>query len=272
MDLPILKTSAVASADSLVRYFHQTESQWTQHVSENTLLDFGVAHVNSKLPRVYYANRLMDVSLPAGLAPADAYAFTQSHFAAIGSACWQWMMNPSSPAAQTAPMAEYLLGRGYLARSHDIMHLPRVNSLSASNDPSLKIIPARASFKHSEAIHLEASRRWNEPQLAEAAMLHLDDPHYDAQLALKHGRPVAFAGVLAAGEIGRIDEVYVSESDRRRGLGAAILSRVLESCARSLFKHVLLCVAPDNSAAISLYSKFGFRKVGQMSTYQKPAP
>lgn len=103
-------------------------------------------------------------------------------------------------------------------------------------------------------------------------MLHLDDPHYDAQLALKDGRPVAFAGVLAAGEIGRVDEVYVTESDRRRGLGASILSRVLESCARSLFKHVLLCVAPDNTPAISLYSKFGFRRIGQMVAYQKPAP
>jgi ribosomal-protein-alanine N-acetyltransferase len=116
----------------------------------------------------------------------------------------------------------------------------------------------------------ESAERYKTTQLADAQMLHLDDPHWDALLALKDGEPVAYMGVLAAGEIGRIDDVYVARAHRGKGLGALMLSRVLEISARSLFKHVLLSVNPKNGAAIGLYKKFGFAKVGEVVGYFRP--
>ena len=101
-------------------------------------------------------------------------------------------------------------------------------------------------------------------------MLHLDDPHWDALLALRDGQPVAHIGVLAVGEIGRIQGVYVAKSHRGRGLGSLMMSRVLEICARSLFKHVMLSVSPSNAAAIELYRRFGFQKIGQITSYLLP--
>jgi ribosomal protein S18 acetylase RimI-like enzyme len=50
------------------------------------------------------------------------------------------------------------------------------------------------------------------------------------------------------------------------------MSRALEICARSMFRHVMLCVACDNAAARSLYAGFGFRPIGQMVTYRRAAP
>jgi ribosomal protein S18 acetylase RimI-like enzyme len=133
----------------------------------------------------------------------------------------------------------------------------------------LKIIPARASYRHSQTLAEEASRRWNEPQLVDAAMLHLDDPHWDAMIALKDGRAVARVGVLAVGDIGRIDHVFVSEPFRGQGIGRTMMSRALEICARSLFKHVFLSVAPDNSRAIDLYQRLGFEKIGAIEEYHR---
>ena len=46
-----------------------------------------------------------------------------------------------------------------------------------------------------------------------------------------------------------------------------MMSRVLEICARSLFKHVMLSVSPSNTAAIELYRRFGFQKIGQITGY-----
>jgi GNAT superfamily N-acetyltransferase len=272
MDLPILKVTSAPSVETLVRYFHQLAANWTAHVAEKSDLDFGTAWVGAHWPRVHYANRVMDVALPEGMSSADALEQAEAHFRERGSRCWQWIMNPSATEQQTHPMIELLLSRGYKRGAEDIMYLERLSTGAIAHaDSSLKIIPARASFRHARALYDEGARQWNEPQLADAAMAHLDDPHFDALIALHDGAAIAHVGVLAMGETGLIEEVYVSESSRGKGIGGVMMARAMEICARSLFKHVMLSVAPGNSAAIAMYTKFGFRKIGEWVEYQRTA-
>ena len=75
---------------------------------------------------------------------------------------------------------------------------------------------------------------------------------------------MASVGVLAVGDIGRIDEVFVGERFRRRGIGKTMMGRALEICARSLFKQVMLSCMTDNVAAQSMYRELGFQKVGEL--------
>jgi ribosomal protein S18 acetylase RimI-like enzyme len=270
MDLPILKVTSAPTVETLVRYFHQLAANWTAHVAEKSDLEFGSAWVGASFPRVHYANRVMDVALPQGLGAQQALEMADAHFAQQGSACWQWIMNPSAPDDQTRPMIDLLLSRGYARGVEDIMYLEHLSSVAmAGGEGSLRIIPARASFRHSRTLHEQAASEWNEPQLVEAAMAHLDDPHYDALLALDAGQAIAHVGVLAMGEVGLIEEVFVAESHRGRGVGAIMIGRAMEACGRSLFKHVMLSVAPDNARANALYSRFGFRKIGQWVEYRK---
>jgi ribosomal-protein-alanine N-acetyltransferase len=92
-------------------------------------------------------------------------------------------------------------------------------------------------------------------------------------LALSGGRAVGRALVLAVGDVGRVEDLYVSPDARRRGVGRALLARAVEVCARSAFRHVLLGVHPDNAAALALYASFGFRKVGSVTAYwRQPTP
>jgi ribosomal protein S18 acetylase RimI-like enzyme len=133
----------------------------------------------------------------------------------------------------------------------------------------LKIIPSRASFRHARQLAEEGAEVWHEPSLADAAMMHLDDPHWDSLIALRDGEAVAHIAVLAVGEIGRIDDVYVAKGFRRLGIGRTMMSRALEICARSLFKHVMLMVNPTNESAIKLYQSVGFKKVGEVTAYRR---
>jgi ribosomal protein S18 acetylase RimI-like enzyme len=272
MPLPILKTTTESTPEALLRYFHQTELQWTRHMAEETQLDVGVAMHNAALPRTYMANRVLDAAVPAELAPAAALRLAEAHFAEAGSTCWQWVMNPSAPPQRTRPMVEHLLSLGYATDACDVMHVDRMPAapVAVPRDLGLTVIPARASFKHARELHAEGADSWNTPELADANMMHLDDPHYDALLALKDGRAVAHVGVLAVGEIGRIEDVYVTESMRGQGVGTMMISRAMEICARSLFKHILLGVAPQKADAIAVYRKFGFRRIGEFIAYQKP--
>ncbi len=98
-------------------------------------------------------------------------------------------------------------------------------------------------------------------------MLHLDDGHYDALLALHDGMAVGFVGVLAVGEIGAIAELFVAKPFRRQGIARLLMGRAIEICLRSLFKHVLLTVDSANEPASQLLGHLGFRMVGQLTSY-----
>ena len=63
-------------------------------------------------------------------------------------------------------------------------------------------------------------------------------------------------------------ELYVAKDHRRQGIGRTMMGRALEICARSLFKHVMLSVPPDNEPAQALYAALGFRKIGEIVSYR----
>ena len=270
MPLPILHGSNQPTTEMLVRYFHQTERHWTEHFAEPMELDVGVAFTNPSLPNVHDANRVLMASLPEGISAADALKLVEDHFAQQGVRCSSWTMNPSAPDAQRRQLVELLVSRGYKPIALDILYLRRVHVPAVLDASDLTIIPARASFRHARALAEEAAKQWNEPQLADAAMLHLDDPHWDALLALKDGVAVAEAGVLAAGEIGRIDDLFVAPANRHQGIARIMMDRILEICARSLFKHVFASCDPGNQNAQSLYRKLGFEKIGQFVPFHAP--
>jgi ribosomal protein S18 acetylase RimI-like enzyme len=267
MPLPILNSRNDPSHSDLVRLFHKTENLWSEHFATAEALDVGTAFTNSEFFEVYDANNIKDVALPDDLSAEDAFAQVESHYALKSVKCYYWTFNPSAPPQRTQPLMELLVSRGHRALSSDIMALQQATVLSLAEIPGVKIIPARASFRHTRQLLQESAARHKTPQLIEAMMLHLDDPHWDALLALKDGQPVGYMGVLAVGEIGRIDDVYVAKSHRGQGIGSLMLSRVLEISARSLFKHVLLSVNPTNAIAITLYQRFGFKKIGQITGY-----
>jgi ribosomal protein S18 acetylase RimI-like enzyme len=270
MPLPILNNATEPTPENLVRLFHRTELHWVRHLGEETQLDCGVAFTNAQLPAVWDANLVIDAALPPGMSPAQAFAEVDAHFRSAGTRCLQWLMNPSAPAAQVLPLVDHLRSRGWEPRPYDVMHLTAGAAPASPDAPGLTIIPARASFRHARSLADEAASCWGEPQLAEASMLHLDDPHWDVSIALFDGRAVARAGVLTVGDLGRIEHVFVSEPFRRRGIGRTMMGRALEVCARSLFKHVMLCVPPDERPAVAMYSRFGFRRIGQMIPFRQP--
>jgi ribosomal protein S18 acetylase RimI-like enzyme len=212
--------------------------------------------------------------LAAEMTPAQAVAEVDAHFAARGTSCAYWILNPSADAAQTRPLAEHLLAAGHGARVDDILHLRQApREPVAAAVAGLKVIPARASYRHARALAEERAReRWKKAadQLVEADLRDIDDPHTDTLLALRGDRAVATISVLAVGDLGRIENVYVAGEFRRQGIGRTMLARALEVCARSIFRHVFILVDPANAPAVSLYRSFGFDAVGQLTSYCAP--
>ncbi len=272
MPLPVLQRIASSEPADLLRLFHRSELHWFRHLGEEATLDVGTAIVNPALGRVWDANRVMEARLPRGMAAAAAVQAIETHYKVAGCRCAKISVNPAAAPSEAAPLEAHLAAIGWKREVTWAFARPGgAAPAAAMTDPPVTILPARASFRHAQALATEAAAESVEPQVAEAAMLHLDDPHYDALLAINAaGHAVGSAGVLAIGDVGAIQEVFVAEPHRRKGIGRLLLSRTLEICARSLFRQVLLGVAPTQTAAIALYESLGFGKVGESVSYAAP--
>ena len=271
MALPILNNAPTPPSDAdLVRLFHRTDAAWIEHGAEGEPLEVGTAYANSALPSIWNANHVRDASLAVGMTPEQAVAEVTAHYASKGTACAYWIMNPSADAAQTRPLADHLISLGHRVRVDEILYLRRSRSAPVAAPAELKIIPARASYRHARALAEERARdRWGSAidELVEADILDIDDPHTDTLLALHADRPVATISVLAVGDLGRIENVYVARDFRRRGIGRTMMSRALEVCVRSMFRHVFMLVDPANTPATTLYRSLGFEPIGRLTSY-----
>lgn len=270
MPLPVLNSTGDPTDADLVRLFYRTELRWCGHLGETTTLDVGTALHNARVPQVWDANCIFDAFVPPGLTPPQVVAQVGEHYRSVGTRCASWALSPAVPEAQTAPLAEHLRATGHRRFECDILHTPQPRELPAVTPPDVKIIPARASFRHLQELLEESTVALNAPGLAKAQLDHYDDPHYDALLALRAGKAVAHIGVLAVGDIGRIDDVFVSEPFRRLGFGRLMMSRAMEICHRSLFRQIMLSCAPDNAPAQALYAQYGMRRIGAFTAWRAP--
>jgi Acetyltransferase (GNAT) family len=246
--LNVLKTSPLSSPDQLVRLFHQSQLEWARHLGEESELDFGR----------WILDCLFEAYLVPGISPEDVI----SQMAAKDWHCCT--LNPSVPAEQTVPLAKALLTQGWMFRSQTILYRQRPVSPILKDIPGIKVIPARASFRHYRELMEQST-----PDFADAAMLHLDDSHFDALLALKDGNPVGSIGVLTSGEVGTLREWHVIASQRHLGIGRLLLDRALEICARGVLRHVMIGLPKSADVATQLCQASGFATIGQWTTFQK---
>jgi [ribosomal protein S18]-alanine N-acetyltransferase len=82
--------------------------------------------------------------------------------------------------------------------------------------------------------------------------------------------PGPIAGYIVARETAgelHINNVAVRAEYRRRGIGAALLGRVLQEAKRRKVKAAFLEVRSANGAAQALYEKSGFRAIARRADY-----
>jgi ribosomal-protein-alanine N-acetyltransferase len=74
---------------------------------------------------------------------------------------------------------------------------------------------------------------------------------------------------LIAGDEGEIADLAVAPSARRRGVGGALLDRVVRDAAASGVGALYLEVRESNAGAIALYRSRGFGAVGRRRGYYR---
>lgn len=90
-------------------------------------------------------------------------------------------------------------------------------------------------------------------------------------IAKKGEKTVGYVGISTVLDEGYITNVAVSQSDRKKGIGTALLNRVFSFARDNNLSFVSLEVRESNREAISLYTAFGFKQEGKRKDfYDKP--
>ena len=78
---------------------------------------------------------------------------------------------------------------------------------------------------------------------------------------------VGYAGLAAAGDQADVQTIAVRAEHRRRGIGRALLTELLDEAARRGAERVFLEVRADNPPAQTMYERFGFERIGVRRGY-----
>lgn len=86
-------------------------------------------------------------------------------------------------------------------------------------------------------------------------------------VAVEDEKVIGYVGMEVIVDEGYIFNVAVSADYRRRGVGYALVRELVTYSMKNSLCFITLEVRESNSAAISLYSKFGFIKAGERKNY-----
>jgi len=86
---------------------------------------------------------------------------------------------------------------------------------------------------------------------------------------MEENREIVAYGVLSIGAVNEahILNISVKPESQRRGLGQYMLDYLLDVAAEHKAKSIFLEVRPSNTAALNLYDKKGFNRVGVRTNY-----
>lgn len=109
------------------------------------------------------------------------------------------------------------------------------------------------------------SDAWSENMIREE----LCNEFCDMYVAEEDGRVAGYAGVQIILDEGYITNVAVSAASRRRGIGRALVERLVKTARERSLAFITLEVRRSNLAAISLYESFGFKLEGVRAGYYR---
>ena len=81
------------------------------------------------------------------------------------------------------------------------------------------------------------------------------------------GETVAYAGVWNVIDEAHITTIAVRPDFRRKHIGEALLTTIIDNCYKEEIKYLTLEVRVSNEPAINLYTKYGFSSLGTRKGY-----
>lgn len=83
----------------------------------------------------------------------------------------------------------------------------------------------------------------------------------------ENGELLGYIGCMLILDEGSINNFGVLPEYKKKGIGSKLMHQLLENCKEKEIKKLFLEVRISNQAAISIYKKVGFKKIGYRTDY-----
>lgn len=93
---------------------------------------------------------------------------------------------------------------------------------------------------------------------------------YDSKVRAGGDKVMGYAGLWYDGDVAQVMTVGVSQQARRQGAGRLLMDALIERAQQLRANGLLLEVAVNNTAAITLYESFGFETISVRKRYYQP--
>jgi len=272
IELPIANESYHPTAEAMVRAIHRAGGLLARSVAQETQLTGATAFSDPLRASVPCANFATELHLPSGFDAATILDEVTAHYNhhsvplhVLESANVTW---PES-------LVSGMESRGFIPKTWRVFLLEHHKPPTQKRNTAIQIIPVRAAYGQlhsffcsvaSEALEVNEK---DAARFAQTAIDHLDEPKLDALLARVDGQPIGIAGVVSLGQIGVLYNTYILKANRNQGVASALLNRLLDVCARSGMKQVIVDRA-DQCASIPFFKSIGFTEIASFIRYERP--
>ena len=124
-----------------------------------------------------------------------------------------------------------------------------------------------ASFAHVGQLEVLERECFSMPWTREQIESQLPDEQHCFLVALEGERVCGYVGMMHVLDEGYISNVAVSPETRRKGIGDKLVDAILYRAHQLGLSFVTLEVRAGNRAAVALYEKHGFQRVGLRKKY-----
>jgi ribosomal protein S18 acetylase RimI-like enzyme len=253
--------------DQVLSAVRRSGQFYFEQITDQHTLSSGIAHCSAEYPLLAECNHLREVILPQSGTLADFYDEVQAFYADRNLTCHRWV-----PAADTPiePLEAFLTRHGYVTRRKTCMVWADDIDLPTRDD--VRILPGRPMRQALRDLRLTDDRfdQQVRAQLADSRLERMDDPTYDAFVAMQGKSPVASGVLIQVGDIARVENIFVGPSHRRQGIATHLMHDLLALARRLAMRITVLETESDNHPAIALYQRCGFTQAGSYVQFIAP--
>lgn len=239
---------------------------YLRHVSQETTLDNGIMYFNDEHPTLETCNLIGDVLIEEmDTEPDVAFQRIDAAFKEKGVRCCRWI-----PAAQqpSETLDKLLKPHGFLRE--ETVALTRMPSPVPDRDSRFHILAARAMRRACSTLLEQrfADRGEQAAALLELQLSRMDDPQFDAYVAMIDDRPAGYIALHQVGEIGRIRDLYVVKQHQRTGVASALLNYSLATAQRWSLRPICVEIPAAAAGVRAMLDKSGFEEAGRLVQFR----
>ncbi len=121
--------------------------------------------------------------------------------------------------------------------------------------------------EHLESVYIIETECFSHPWSKQSLENELNNDTSLFWVATENNDVIGYIGMSVVIDEGYIFNVAVSETHRKKGIGSALINELVTYGKKNNLCFITLEVRESNINAQSLYSKFGFIKVGERKNY-----